>query len=96
MATTVITFLNGETIELNETSILNFVGHYNDVESDSPYVSESIQYSGPVSMSNYHVELGLAPELVDHLHNSDYFFLHHHPDILYSAKSIFKIESSLD
>lgn len=96
MATTVITFLNGEVIELNETSILNFVGHFTDNSDDSTYISESVQYSGPVTFEDYHVELGLAPELAAHFHNSDYFFFHLHPDTLYSTNAIFKIESSLD
>lgn len=96
MATTVITFLNGETVELNETTILNFVGHFTDNDDDSIYVSESVQYSGPVTFKDYHVEFGLAPELAAHFHNSDYFFFHLQPDVLYSTNAIFKIESSLD
>ncbi|QEA44124.1 hypothetical protein FGL83_05365 [Leuconostoc lactis] len=96
MATTVITFLNGETVELNETSILGFVGHFDQSDDNSMYISESVQYSGPVTFEDYHVELGLAPELAAHFHNSDYFFFHLQPDVLYSTNAIFKIESSLD
>ncbi|WAM37871.1 hypothetical protein [Leuconostoc pseudomesenteroides] len=96
MATTTITFLNGDTIRLNESSILGFVGHFGQSDDDSIYISESVQYSGPVTFDDYHIKLGLAPQLTEHFHNSDYFFLHLHPDVLYSTNAIFKIESSLD
>ena len=96
MATTIITFLNGDTIKLTESSILGFVGHFIDRDDDSLYTSEAVQYSDPVTFHDYHIELGLAPQLTEHFHNSDYFFLHLHPDTLYSTRAIFKIESSLD
>jgi hypothetical protein len=96
MATSVITFANGETLELNEKSLIHFVGHFNNIDNESLYVSETIQYGGPVSLDDYHTELGLAPELVEYFHNSDYFFLHQDPNTIYSTNAIYKIESNLD
>lgn len=97
MATSVITFVNGETLELNETSVLHFVGHFDDIENDSLYTPEAVQYGGdPVSLADYHPELGLATELVEYFHSSDYFFLHLKPNTIYSTKAIYKIESNLN
>lgn len=87
MTTSVITFVNGETLEFNKTTVLHFVNHFNDIESNSLYTSETVQFgSDPVSLADYHPEFVLVTKLVEYFQNRDYFCWHLKPNTIYSAQ----------
>lgn len=96
-----ITFSNNETLTLDETSIINVIGHFGDtqpVDSDKAefIVKEPIQYGDTLTFENYHVELGVVPDLINYFHNVAYFFIHNHPEVIYATASIVKIESDIN
>ena len=93
-----ITFINGETLDINQSTLLDLAiyekENYFNMSSRTTkniVLSESSRFYGPISVQDIH-DSNLVMNLLNFLHSSDFFYVHSQPETIYASSSIYKIE----
>lgn len=93
-----ITFINGETLDINQNTLLDLAiyekENYFNMSSRTTkniVLSESSRFYGPISVQDIH-DSNLVMNLLNFLHSSDFFYVHSQPETIYARSSIYKIE----
>ncbi|WP_349585395.1 hypothetical protein [Leuconostoc citreum] len=93
-----ITFINGETIDIDKDTLPDLAiyekENYFNMSPRTTYnivLSESSHSYGPISIQDIHGS-DLIMSLLNFLHSSDFFYVHNQPETIYASSSIYKIE----
>lgn len=93
-----ITFINGETIDIDKDTLLGLAiyekENYFNMSPRTTHnivLSESSHSYYPIRIQDIHGS-DLIMSLLNFLHSSDFFYVHNQQEIIYASSSIYKIE----